>query len=293
MTLNIAIGIATAGRREGLNETIAYLGNQTRPADAIYICPASDADFEPDVGQGLGVPVHIVRGGRGLTTQRNVIIHAAIEADLIVFFDDDFVPESTYLAELETLFEKRPELVIATGEVLADGATTEGISFEEATYIVETAGPLPDEALTAVHNGYGCNMAVRREVIVKNQVFFDEVLPLYGWWEDVDFSRRIAPFGEILHADRLRGVHMGSKSGRTPGKRLGYAQVINIVYMMKKGSITPPVGAVRIARNVFANLVRQVSPEPWVDRRGRFRGNLMALGDSLRGQVDPQRILSL
>jgi hypothetical protein len=103
----------------------------------------------------------------------------------------------------------------------------------------------------------------------------------------------MAPYGRILHANRLRGVHMGSKSGRTPGKRLGYAQVINIVYMMKKGSITLPVGATRIARNVAANLVRQFSPEPWVDRRGRFRGNLMALGDSLRGQVDPQRILQL
>ena len=293
MTLNIAIGIATAGRREGLSETIAYLGNQLRPADAVYICPASDADFEPDVGQGLDIPVHIVRGGRGLTTQRNVIIRAATQADLIVFFDDDFVPEITYLEELEQLFQRQADLVIATGDVLADGATTEGISFDEAVYIVETAGPLPEHALKPVHNGYGCNMAVRRETIVQNDVFFDETLPLYGWWEDVDFSRRIAPFGEILHAERLRGVHMGSKSGRTPGKRLGYAQVINIVYMMRKGSVTFPVGTTRIARNVAANLVRQFSPEPWVDRRGRFRGNLMALGDSLRGQVDPQRILSL
>jgi len=293
MSLNIAIGIATAGRRDGLTETVAYLGHQTRPADAVYICPASDGDFEPGVGQGLDVPVHIVRGGRGLTTQRNVIIRAAREADIIVFFDDDFVPESTYLEELERLFEHRPGLVIATGEVMADGATTEGIAFDEAVYLVETAGPLPDEALKPVHNGYGCNMAVRRDVIVHKNVFFDETLPLYGWWEDVDFSRRLARYGDILHANRLRGVHMGSKSGRTPGKRLGYAQVINIVYMMKKGSVTVPVGTTRIARNVAANLVRQFSPEPWVDRAGRFRGNLMALGDSLRGDVDPQRILSL
>jgi len=293
MTLNIAIGIATAGRRDGLTETVDYLKHQTRPADAVYICPAGDNDFAPEVGQGLDVPVHIVRGGRGLTTQRNVIIRAARDADIIVFFDDDFVPESTYLEELERLFEYRPGLVIATGEVMADGATTEGISFDEAVYMVETAGPLPEEALHPVHNGYGCNMAVRRDVVVHKDVFFDETLPLYGWWEDVDFSRRLARYGDILHANRLRGVHMGSKSGRTPGKRLGYAQVINIVYMMKKGSVTVPVGTTRIARNVAANLVRQFSPEPWVDRAGRFRGNLMALGDSLRGQVDPQRILSL
>ncbi len=293
MTLNIAIAIATAGRREGLNETVACLARQTRPADAVYICPASDDDFDPEVGQGLTVPVHIVRGGRGLTTQRNVIIRAATAADIIVFFDDDFVPDNSYLAELERLFEQVPDMAIATGDVLADGATNRGIAFADALDIVDHAGPLPPESLRPVHNGYGCNMAVRRDIIVKNGIFFDETLPLYGWWEDVDFSRRIAPHGRILHANRLRGVHMGSKSGRTPGKRLGYAQVINIVYMMKKGSVTLPVGSTRIAQNVAANLVRQFSPEPWVDRRGRFRGNLMALGDSLRGQVDPQRILTL
>ncbi len=293
MTLNIAIAIATAGRREGLTETVAFLARQTRPADAVFICPASDSDFEPDVGKTLDVPVHIVRGGRGLTTQRNVIIRAAADADVIVFFDDDFVPESTYIEELERLFERTPDLAIATGEVLADGATTRGIDFHDAARIVGAAGALPDEILRPVHNGYGCNMAVRRSIVVENSIFFDETLPLYGWWEDVDFSRRIAPFGQILYANRLRGVHMGSKSGRTPGKRLGYAQVINIVYMMRKGSVTTPVGAIRIARNIAANMVRQFSPEPWVDRGGRFRGNLMALGDALRGQVDPQRILHL
>lgn len=293
MTLNIAIGIATAGRREGLNETVAYLGHQTRPADAVYICPAGDNDFDPEVGHTLAVPVHIVRGGRGLTTQRNVIIRAATQADIIVFFDDDFVPENTFLEELERLCERHPDMIIATGDVLADGATTEGIAFDDAVRIVADAGSLPAEAVKPVHNGYGCNMAVRRAPIVSNNVFFDETLPLYGWWEDVDFSRRIAPYGRILHANRLRGVHMGSKSGRTPGKRLGYAQVINIVYMMRKGSVTAPVGTIRIARNIAANMVRQFSPEPWVDRGGRFRGNLMALGDAMRGQVDPQRILQL
>jgi GT2 family glycosyltransferase len=136
-------------------------------------------------------------------------------------------------------------------------------------------------------------MAVRMDAVRRFGVMFDETLPLYGWWEDVDFSRLLAPYGRILKSARMRGVHMGSKAGRTPGRRLGYAQVINIVYMMKKGSVSLPVGGVRIARNVVANMVRQLSPEPWVDRRGRFHGNLMALSDSMRGRVDPQHILQL
>jgi len=34
-------------------------------------------------------------------------------------------------------------------------------------------------------------------------------------------------------------------------------------------------------------------PEPWVDRRGRVRGNLMAFRDLLRGRLDPRRILEI
>jgi hypothetical protein len=41
------------------------------------------------------------------------------------------------------------------------------------------------------------------------------------------------------------------------------------------------------------NLARSPFPEPWADRRGRFRGNMLALGDLLRGRLGPGRIEEL
>jgi hypothetical protein len=39
--------------------------------------------------------------------------------------------------------------------------------------------------------------------------------------------------------------------------------------------------------------MRALRPEPWVDRRGRARGNWLAMFDLLRGRVVPERILEL
>jgi GT2 family glycosyltransferase len=291
--MNIVIGIATAGRRDGLSQTIAYLRRQTRMPDALYICPAGDNDLDPDCLKDFPCPTFVVRGPRGLPAQRNTIMKAATEANVIIFIDDDYLPDAGFTLETEALFEKEPRLVVATGYMVADGINGPGITFEDAVKMIDGLKPLPRETLKPVYNGYGCNMAVRSDVARNHDIWFDEVLPLYGWWEDVDFSRRIAPLGIILESSRLRGVHMGSKSGRTPGKKLGYSQVMNIVYMMKKGSVSGGVGFKRIMMNVLANSVRQFSPEPWVDRRGRFNGNLLAFWDALRGKIDPQKILKM
>ena len=48
-----------------------------------------------------------------------------------------------------------------------------------------------------------------------------------------------------------------------------------------------------ISRNIAANLARSFYPEPWIDRHGRLKGNLLALMDLLRGTASPARILQL
>lgn len=291
--MKIAIAIATAGRREGLSETLAYLRRQTRVADALYIAPASDDDLEPRALADYPCPTHVVKGPRGLPAQRNTILRALGDEDIVVFFDDDYLPEPAFLVELEAVFERHPDMVICTGHVVADGANGPGIAFEEGMAIIRNLRDLPAERLIDTYGGYGCNMAIRTRVLKQHAITFDEALPLYAWWEDIDLSRRVAPFGTIKQSFRLRGVHLGSKKGRSPGKRLGYSQVSNILYMAKKGSISKGVAARQISKNVLANIAKSFRPEPWVDRKGRLAGNLMAMADALRGVIDPGKILNL
>jgi hypothetical protein len=48
-----------------------------------------------------------------------------------------------------------------------------------------------------------------------------------------------------------------------------------------------------IWRNLAANLLRSIYPEPWIDRKGRLKGNCLAILDIAIGRSSPGRILQL
>jgi GT2 family glycosyltransferase len=294
MTIKIAIGIATAGRKEVLSETIGVIARQSRMADELMICPAKDDDLDPRCLDDYPGRFRVCKGPVGLTSQRNALIEAT-DADVLVFFDDDFLPSRDYLKEVESIFLANEKVVVATGKVLADGITGPGLDYDEGMRILESAGRnLESSLLRTTYNGYGCNMAVRMHPVREHGLRFDERLPLYGWLEDLDFSRQIARHGEIVDVDRLRGVHLGTKrSGRSPGRRLGYSQVANPVYLARKGTMHWKRALTQIGRNLAANLTRSVAPEPWVDRRGRLAGNLRAIGDLAVGKISPEQALKV
>ena len=83
------------------------------------------------------------------------------------------------------------------------------------------------------------------------------------------------------------------KEGRTPGRRLGYSQVANPLYLFGKGSYSLSRAARSVGRNVAMNAARSVRPEPYIDRRGRLGGNALAVFDLLRGRLAPERVLDL
>ncbi len=220
------------------------------------------------------------------------ILIAAADADIIVFFDDDFFVERNYLTILKNIFIANPDVVGLTGDLIVDGALGPGLSVKQGLDILEIQGPEPsDTDLVDCYGTYGCNMAFRLDVIRRNSIGFDENLPLYGWQEDIDFSRRLAQYGRVMRSMNLRGVHLGVKSGKNSGVRLGYSQIANLVYLSRKGSIPRDQAMMMMRRNLLANFLRTFHPEPWIDRKGRLKGNFMALLDWCTGRLSPLRIL--
>ncbi len=136
-------------------------------------------------------------------------------------------------------------------------------------------------------------MAVRLTPVHAHGLRFDENLPLYGWLEDVDFSRRVAPYGRIVKNWRMKGVHLGNKRGRTSGVRLGYSQVANPIYLLSKGTVSLNFAFIQLSRNLLANFAKVIRPEPWVDRHGRVFGNVLGFFDLVRGRLHPTRIFDL
>lgn len=297
--LSIAIAIPTANRPEILAEVLPHLAAQVRKPDAVIVCAPNRADIPPDdVLTTLGIPVSAIIAERGLCRQRNRILAEANGADIVLFLDDDFLLAPNYLLELERLFLTDPDIALCTGTVDADGILGPGYTMAEGLALLERATALRRldrsqcEALPA-YNGYGCNMAVRMQAVRESGARFDEALPLYGWLEDVDFSRQVARWGKIVRSTALHGIHLGTKVGRTPGQRLGYSQIANPVYLIRKNTMAPRRAGMQMVRNILANTAKSLRPEPWVDRRGRLKGNLRAIADLALGRLEPGKILMI
>lgn len=290
--MRIGVGIATRGRAAILAETLSELDRQERAPERIVVCHVSEDDVDGIAARFPGV--ELLRGEAGLPRQRNRILDALSDCDAVVFFDDDFLPAPAWLGVLEGVFEARADCVVATGRVIADGAKGPGISPEAARAMLASDHPPADPfAATPAFNAYGCNMALQLAPMRANGIRFDEALPLYAWYEDIDLSRRLLPHGAILRLEGARGVHLGVKQGRVPGRRLGYSQVVNPIYLARKGSFPWSHALPSAARHTLINLVRSARPEPEVDRWGRFRGNLRGLWDLARGRARPERVMEL
>ncbi|MBB2206014.1 glycosyltransferase family 2 protein [Gluconacetobacter takamatsuzukensis] len=291
--MKIVVGIATAGRASVLAEILRDLMRQTRQPDEVVVCAPSEEDM---LGAAEALPgVHLITGPRGLTRQRNAIIAAVPDADVVMFFDDDFLADPHYLQAVEAHMAANDRTVVVTGAVLADGIKGPGLGVAEGRAILaaraQEGGPSAPEP---VFTGYGCNMALRLAPMRAFDLWFDERLPLYGWQEDVDLSRRLAAHGDVRLLPDARGVHLGVKRGRSSGIKLGYSQVANPLYIAAKGEGYPRTRAwEHIMRNLLSNVAKALRPEPYIDRRGRLAGNMLAFFDLVRGRMTPERAATL
>ena len=287
----LAVIIATANRRCLLQQAMVQLETQTRPPNVVVVSAPDKSHVEPYLPSRYAI--RVVFGAHGLAAQRNNALKVTTDCDTVVFFDDDFLPADDYLEQVEASLADHPDWAVVTGRVLFDGIKGPGMSFEEGKELLSTCDhrSVPAGPALERHGAYGCNMAVRFCDI--GEIRFDERLPLYGWQEDTDFSRRVAGGRPIMQDNRLCGVHLGVKSGRVSGVRFGYSQIANPIYLVGKRTL-PVRWAMRlIARNLAANVVGSLWPEPHIDRLGRLKGNAIAALHLLRGRVEPEYILKL
>jgi glycosyltransferase involved in cell wall biosynthesis len=287
----IAAVIATRGRPEVATETVLHLlAHQTLKPDSIIVSCIDPADAGGLQGRN---DVVVLTGPAGLAAQRNTALaHLPRGTEIVAFFDDDFVAHEDWLATAAQTFRDEAGIGAFTGRVLADGATGPGIPLAEAMRLV-AAPPPSDWSWIEPYSPYGCNMAFRLASI--GDLRFDERLVLYGWLEDRDFAAALARQGggRLVKSSGAIGVHMGFKGGRMAGERFGYSQIVNPLYMLRKGTMTLSQVADHLFRNMSSNLGRSLRPEPFIDRRGRLRGNLLGIADILRGRLQPERAAAL
>jgi hypothetical protein len=304
--MNAYVIIATKGRAPDVFELLTWLQQQTLPAAHVLIIGADDSDIagldaHPMTKTGQA-SIHAAHRA-GLTIQRNAGLAllkqlSGIDSkpSFVAFFDDDFRPATDWLQAAQQHFSNHPDVVGISGHVLADGVHGLPLtSIDAQAYISGQRAPEPHWASGDTEHHldslYGCNMAFRDTVI--RQCQFDEALPFYGWQEDQDYTGQAARFGRTVYIPQCKGVHLGSKSGRTSGLRFGYSQIANPLYLIRKGTMPKRKAYKFIAKHLIANTLKSLINHPQVDYPGRLKGNVRAVIDLLSGRCDPRRVIDL
>lgn len=287
----ICVIFPTRGRAEILRQVVDAVGLQTVKPDLIIVSCVSDDDV---AGLPAAPGLLVLKGQPGSSAQRNnALDHVPEDFDVVIILDDDFLMHHAWTSEILETLDSDPSIACITGTVFADGVSGPGYSYEEGRTILAGVRDLPATRTVVPTGGpYGCNMAFRARSIAGLR--FDERLVLYGWQEDRDFGGQIWNRGSrVVRINTALGVHLGVKRGRVSGLKLGYSQVINPLYLVTKRTMPLRDALDHVMRNVVSNIVRSFAPEPWIDRRGRLKGNLIGVCDFLRGRLTPERAARL
>jgi hypothetical protein len=197
---------------------------------------------------------------------------------------------------MERIFAQDRAVLGVNGAIIADGADSAGFTFEEGLRFVEDYGKHKQSAVIREVRGpdaRGCNGNIAFRTADIGPLRFDERLPLYGWQEDLDFCGALCRAGRTITTNLVWGVHLGTKRGKGSGLCLGYSQVVNPIYIVRKGNMSLAYASRLIFKNFLANLIRSIWPEAYIDRRGRLRGNLIGMYHLMTGRLMPEHILTM
>ena len=287
--MDVSVIVPTANRHEHVLNLLNCLNRQThRPREVLVSAPTRDDLPDLTPFQGWAIPVV---GARGASAQRNAAMQIISPRSFAAFFfDDDVSLAPTYIEAAVRALSSDDSLAGVTGTLLLDGARgRHPVGFPQAAAAIAEA--IAEDSVLEVPNLYGCNFGVRAPDLTG--LPFDERLPLYSWLEDLDFSKRLLGKrgGAFARLGSCVAVHHGSStSGITQHIRLGYSQVTNVAYLLVKGSVKPAQAARLIYRPVLANFAGAVCGIRW--RQARLKGNMVSVGDLLRGRITPERITS-
>ena len=256
---SVDIIIPTRGRPESLKrclrQILPYVSQH--PECAIVVSDDGEAS-ETRVALGNDFTgVEVVQGpSRGPAANRNCgAKHSS--GRLLVFLDDDCVPEPNLIATYLDAALNNPEIGVFEGRITAQGTAS---GFADSAPANETGGYL-----------WSCNFAIRRELFM-NIGGFDERYPFPGM-EDIDFHFRVASKSQIRFLPQARVFHAFER--RVGWKGLKHYALSLILYLHLHG-----LKSTRMGPAYFVHAVARVA----------VSGSLRYL----RGQAakDPQHLLS-
>jgi GT2 family glycosyltransferase len=288
--LKVTAVIASANRPSCLHKTVVSLLEQRRPADEILISVASTEDCSSETRVFPGV--RLIEGPKGSACQRNTALkNLQPDTGLVLFLDDDIELRSDYIQNCIAFMEANPDVAAMSGKVIADGSHINAvISREEARNLIRTH-ETHDHSVHERLGLYGCNMVVLASVA--KEILFDDRMKLYALFEDTDFGIRCRTKGRVVSYHGCIAVHLAEKSGRVSHRRFGFAQVMNVYYLWKKGTLSHKEAAVFFRNVLLGNVKGLLVPykgRSRAERLTQMSGNVAAFATIFRSGAAPEKI---
>lgn len=216
VALAASVVLPTHGRRRSLLRVLRALDRQQTPVgtfEAVVICDG-DVDGSADACEALAPDLsyrlHVLRQhNQGPAAARNAGV-AAARADLIVFLDDDVVPDERLIA-LHLAAHRDRDRLVTIGPLLPpqDAHLSVWCSWEERVLCEQYQAMAAGRWQPTWRQFYTGNAALRRELVLEAGGFD----PVFRRAEDVEFALRLHQNGvRFSFLSQARGWHHVARS---------------------------------------------------------------------------------
>src|SRR5688572_28506104 len=107
--MKLVVIVPTFGRQAQVARLLRELEAQTRPPEHVNVSAPDESHVDSYAARNF--TVSRVFGRTGLSAQRNNALAEALgHYDIVIFFDDDFLPADDYLARVVETFDRKPDL---------------------------------------------------------------------------------------------------------------------------------------------------------------------------------------
>ncbi|MGQ9720106.1 MAG: glycosyltransferase family 2 protein [Candidatus Jordarchaeum sp.] len=200
MALSVSVILCAFNRKNDVTECLESILEQNYPNFDVWVVDDASTDGTYEFLKkrfGKNKKFHLIRNETemGNTSSRNMVMRKS-KGEIIVSTDDDCIVHQNWIANLVKTFEESDRIGLVTGRVLPIFYGKVPKWLEPPIYPILAIRTENQRAESL--NPYGCNMAVRRNVMEKIHFLNEDITRKYGGLysgEDTDLGLRVRAAG--------------------------------------------------------------------------------------------------
>lgn len=218
----LSLVIPTYGRDEILCDTLSALLHQERRADEILVVdqtPAHTAKTEDRLSgwnrEGVIRWIRLPRPSTTVAMNQGVL---AATGDIVLFLDDDIIPDPQLLRAHTRAHVEHPDAWAVVGQVLQPGEEPRAVTWASVhSGLRQDLGfPFYSDRSMWVENAMAGNLSVKRERFLEIGGFDERFGPPVAYRFETEFARRVASSGGRIRFEPAASIrHLRAESGGT------------------------------------------------------------------------------